>query len=262
MNEINWTDEQWKMMQSEIKSEIENSRLAHKIISKKKELPPAERAVSRDNFAYASGTVDETHDQIGDASEQVVLTKEQTADADLSTAKLIVRRAAQRLARRHDKQVFGTIRDQILKGQDQPDQFHPVQQIVPADGDGLIAAVSNALFLTDDDGYGSGFVMIAGHNVYSTMHLRVPGAADLPRVAIEKLLDSQAIHRSSVLDANEALVLSISGEEIDRAVALEPVLEFQRINGKDIRELRLHERFLTRFKQTRSVVLLRMAPKA
>src|SRR5437879_1808245 len=105
MDEMNWTPDQWKLMESEINNETENSRLDQKIF-KKTELPFVARAVSRDTFDYATGTVDETHDTIFDSPEQVVLTKEQTEDADLCRAKLIVRRAAQRLARTHDRQVF------------------------------------------------------------------------------------------------------------------------------------------------------------
>ena len=56
------------------------------------------------------------------------------------------------------------------------------------------------------------------------MHQRVGGAADLPKKAIEGLLENGPIHRTSVLNGNEALVLSLSGEEIDRAVAVEPTL--------------------------------------
>lgn len=258
MNEINWTNDQWKLMENEIKSEVENSRLAHKIIGRKKELPPEARSFLRDTFDFANGTVDETDEKLVDLSETVILTREQTEDPDLGTAKLIIRRAAQRLARRHDQQVFVTsIRDPIAKGEPAT-QFHAVQVIAPTNGDGLVAAVAGAVGLVDDEGYRTGFVMIAGQNIYFTMHLRVNGAADLPKKAIEGLLEGGPIHRTAVLDPNEALVLSLSGEEIDRVVAREPKLEVRRILENDGRELRLYERFLPRFKQPRAAVLLRM----
>src|SRR5260370_17784753 len=98
MNEINWTPDQWKLMETEIKNEMENSRLAQKII-KKMELPAEARAVSRDAFDYADGTVDETYDTISDSDEAVVLSKEQTEDADLNRSKLIIRRPPQHIAR-------------------------------------------------------------------------------------------------------------------------------------------------------------------
>jgi uncharacterized linocin/CFP29 family protein len=259
MNEIKWTDDQWKMMATEVSNELENSRLAQKII-KKMILPPEARSVSRDRFDYATGTVDETYDPIADSDEPVLLTKEQTEDADLGRAKLIVRRAAQRLARDHDQQVFvQAIRNAINAGPQ--GAGNPYQQTIPVNppnGDGLVTAVASALAALEADGYRTGFVMVAGQNVYSTMHLRVPGAADLPRKAIEGLLENGPIHRSSVLAPDEALILSLSGEEIDRAVAIEPILDFRRVAANDTRELRLYERFLTRFKQTRAVVLIQM----
>ena len=60
-----------------------------------------------------------------------------------------------------------------------------------------------------------------------------------------------------MLPDDEALIMSISGEEIDQAIAVEPKLDFRRVenraNMQDLRVLRLYERFLPRFKQTRSV---------
>jgi hypothetical protein len=79
-----------------------------------------------------------------------------------------------------------------------------------------------------------------------------------PLKAVEGLLEGGPVHRTAVLEGGEALVLSLSGEEIDRAVAESPTLEFLRIGRGDNREFRLYERFLTRFKQTAAVVLLRL----
>jgi hypothetical protein len=67
------------------------------------------------------------------------------------------------------------------------------------------------------------------------------------------------VHRSAVLPDDEVLVLSISGGEIDRAVAVAPILEFLRIGDDEDRDFRLYERFLARFKQTFSAVLLQLA---
>jgi hypothetical protein len=100
--------------------------------------------------------------------------------------------------------------------------------------------------------------LVAGQEVYTQLYTRAPGAADLPIKAVQGLLEGGAVHRSAVLSSDEALVLSIGGDEVDRAVAVEPTLEFLRIGANDNREFRLYERFLTRFRQTYSVALLRL----
>jgi hypothetical protein len=112
--------------------------------------------------------------------------------------------------------------------------------------------------------------MVAGQAVWIELHRRSKGIVDLPRVAVQALMDGGPIHRTAVLRANEALVLSVvdstamantaavEASRIDRAVAVEPTLEYLRIGQNDRRELRVYERFITRFKETRSVVVLRL----
>lgn len=104
--------------------------------------------------------------------------------------------------------------------------------------------------------------MVAGQSVYTSLHTRAPGVADLPIRAVQGLLEGGPIHRSAVLASNEALVLSISRDEIDRAIAVAPTLEFLRIGANENREFRLYERFLARFKETYAAVLLLLQPSA
>jgi uncharacterized linocin/CFP29 family protein len=258
MSELNWNGGQLGRMQEAIEAEIENSRLAHKLIPELK-LPSTERTVARNRLNYDNGTIDETHDNLQEVPEEFFLTKLQTQDDDLANARLRVRRAAQQLAQRHDTAVFQTaIRDEIEKNQGVVG-FHDKIIIDPPFPDGVVSAVAEAVAALDGEGYRSGFVMVAGQNVYTQLHTRAAGAADLPVKAVEGLLEGGPVHRSAVLAGDEALVFSISGEEIDRAVAESPTLEFLRIGGNENREFRLYERFLTRFKQTFSVVLLQFA---
>ena len=105
--------------------------------------------------------------------------------------------------------------------------------------------------------------MVAGQDVFTELHRRAPGSADLPIKAIQGLLEGGPIHRSGVLAPCNALIFSISGDGIDRAVAIPPTIEFLRIvedGGIQYREFRLYERFRPRFKQTFSAILLQLAP--
>ncbi len=269
---LNWTEEQTALITAAIEAETENSRLAHRLIPEYS-LAPSERAVSRDRYIYSRGSgkdeyIDETFQDLGvDAQEDLTLTKLQTEDPDLSRALVLVRRAAQRLARQHDEAVFKeSIRDQICRHSGDVG-FHEIIAVEGvgarkggprAYGDGLNLATAMAIAELDSKGYRSGFVMIAGQIAYAELYRRATGAADLPLQAVQGLLEDGPIHRCAVLPPNEALVLSISGEEVDRAVAVPPTLEFLRIGEGEKREFRLYERFLPRFKQTYAAVLLRL----
>ncbi len=280
MTEINWTEEQRARLQDAIDAEIENSRLADKII-RAVPVPANDRAVARDRYIYPNPGaappviegIDETFVDLGaDNQEAFSLTKLQTEDPDLSRALVRVRRATQQLARSHDTSVFRVaIRDELDREAPGPGApsvpgYHNIVAICEdvrgsgRYGDGLATAAAEAVAELDGEGYRSGFVMVAGQAVFRQLHQRVPGAADLPVVAVRALLDDGPIHRSAVLPQDEALVLSISGEEVDRAVAVGPTLEFLRVGANENREFRVYERFLTRFKQTYAAVLLRLAP--
>ena len=75
------------------------------------------------------------------------------------------------------------------------------------------------------------------------------------------MLEGGPVRRSAVLKEDEALVLAVGGSQIDRAVAVKPTLEFLRVGGNEMREFRIYERFITRFKETYSAVLLRLETK-
>jgi uncharacterized linocin/CFP29 family protein len=258
MTELDWTEAQRSLLLEAIDTEIDNSRLAHKVIAAYT-LPPTARSVARNRFDYAAGTIDETQEDLAQITEEFFLTKLQTEDEDLGNARFRVRRAAQQLAQKDDRAVFqGAIRDDIEKNQGAVGVHEPIEIPAPFP-DGVVAATSRAVAVLDGFGYRSGFVMVAGQDVWTQLHTRASGAADFPLKAVEGLLEEGPVHRSAVLDPGEALILSLSGEEIDRAVAEGPTLEFLRIGRDENREFRLYERFLTRFKQTAAAVLLRLA---
>jgi hypothetical protein len=285
MNGMNgWTDVQWKMIKETVQSEINDSRLAHYVIPEYS-LESSARAVSVDTFDYVSGSVDDiTQTPLDERQELFSLTRAQAEDEDLSSAQVIVRRAAQRLARSDDERVFTiAIRNAISvaaksKAPAGRKNFQKVVSIAritdsatPPNltGEGLVAAAAEAVAALDGDGYRTGYVMVAGRELYRLLHTRAVGAADLPIVAVRGLLGDGPVHRCTVLAQDEALVLSVGAGRIDRAVAVSPVAEFLRVEQTapaptgvpdELRIWRLYERFITRFKETRSAVLLTLDP--
>jgi hypothetical protein len=273
-----WTETQWQLFRQAYDNEIDDARLAHHVIPMF-EVPSFARSVAADVFNYATGQVDDvTQVPLDEREEQFTLTRAQAEDDDLESAQVIVRRAAQRLAIGDDTRVFATaVRDRIAGAPAGSPDFQPVVQVARIldaqgnlSGDGLVAATAAAVAALDGDGYRSGYVMVAGSLLYQLLYTRAQGAADLPVVAVRGLLENGPVHRSTVLNppaGDEALVLSVGAGRIDRAVAIKPVAEFLRVERtappaaiEELRIWRLYERFITRFKETRSAVLLRLAP--
>jgi hypothetical protein len=270
-----WSEVQWQLFKDAYQHEIEDCRLAHKVIPAYP-VDRASRTVKADTFDYKSGFIDDvTQTPLETREKTFRLTHEQVADQDLASALVIIRRKAQELARSHDKRVFKRgIRDRIVANVASKN-YHDIVQVarIPdgsgrLTGDGLLPATAAAVAKLDRNGYRSGFVMVAGAELFKLLYTRAPGAADLPVVAVRGLLGDGAVHRSTVLPNDEALVLSIGGGRIDRAVAIAPIAEFLRTEKiHDPRDAtktieadvgRLYEVFITRFKETRSAVLLQL----
>src|SRR5438034_10516482 len=81
-----WTDAQRQLVEQTIQDEVEDSRLAHKIIPQYT-LPSSARAVSADTFDYTTGRVDDvTQVALEERQQPFTLTRAQAEDDDLSSA--------------------------------------------------------------------------------------------------------------------------------------------------------------------------------
>jgi hypothetical protein len=275
-----WNENQWQMIVAVIRDELENSRLAQQIVAKYAISADA-RSVMADTYDNTRRLIDDTTPPLvlRDSEETFTVTKIQAEEPALTTALQAIRRATQRLARGHDLAVFRVaIADVIDRGAPSyvgpgigaSGNFHPVVPVLAPFNDGIVTATAEAVERLDGEGYRSGYVMVAGQAVWIELHRRSAGIVDLPRVAVQALMDDGPIHRTAVLSPDDALILSVvdspavantaavEASRIDRAVAVEPTLEYLRIGQNDSRDLRVYERFITRFKETLSVVVLRL----
>jgi hypothetical protein len=297
-------ERQRQLVKQMIEDATEDSRLVHKIIPKYP-LAASTRAVSADTLDYATGRVDdETQVALKERQQQFILTRQQAEDPNLATALAVIRRAAQQLARDHDRQIFRvTIRDPIDEAARKPPppdpNFNPIEFIerVDGSGEGIVPAIARAIATLDDQGYRTGYVVVAGLNLYRLLHSRAVGAADLPIVAVRGLLEGGPVHRSTVLPDNELLLMAVSPERIDDAEAVGPSMEFLRIEeakpavpvavpvavppavpaavanpdadaqaedagdeaaGEELRVFRIYERYRGRFKERRSAIVVRL----
>jgi len=274
MSELNWTDEQHATVHDLIAEEIEKARLSHKFIPELT-LEEDARSVPADEYDDAKKEVDDVKTiPLVELMESVQLTKLQAEDADLSAALILIRRAANRLARAHDAITF--------IGQPAPDTLPAtapatveaigghkndgvsatplIINVVPSKGgsygEGLVTKVADALVRLENAGYIGSYVLVLGQELFVDANTPSPGSMVLPKDRIEGLLGGGPVHRSSVLDPDEGLLLSLGGEPMDRAVAVAPKFEFMRIGDKEKRECRVFERFALRLKEKESVIKL------
>jgi uncharacterized linocin/CFP29 family protein len=237
--------------------------------------------VSADEYNTANNSVNDIKTiPLVEVTANVKLTKLQAEDADLSAALLLIRRAANRLARAHDAIVFA--------GQPGTDQLPATAPSQPAGvvtaigghqndgvgatprspveigppkkeesyGENLVAAVADALVQLETAGYIGSYVLVLGQTLFTDANTPSKGSLVLPKDRLEKLLAGGPVHRSSVLPKDQGLLMSLGGEPMDRAVAVAPKFEFLRIENNETRVCRVFERFALRLKEKDSVIKL------
>jgi Encapsulating protein for peroxidase len=268
MNGDEWLEAHRPAVEQVIASETEQALLAQRLLPEYP-VPETTRFVSIDRFDYETGTVDDqTRVDLELFKEKVEIPKLQVDDPDPARALVAVRRAAQLLSRQHDTRVFQKElaenignqpnRGQPKKGQRGPGQpgqpqFHPVVEIEPVNGsigEGMIAAVTEGIGLLDDQGYRTGYAIVASNLIWTELHRRGEGATTLPIESVRALIDDGPVHRSSVLDNGAALLMSLAEERLDRVTAA----CLRRPGGRQpqLRALRTHGAALPRDSQWRA----------
>lgn len=281
MNELKWTDEQHRIVRDLIAEEVEKARLSHKFIPELK-LAEDARSVPADKYDAESNSVDDVSTiPLVEVAAAVNLTKLQAEDSDLSAALLLIRRAANRMARAHDAIVFsgqpepGRLPETAPKAvtasggykNDGAAAANPEIEVKRANegqqadkaasyGEELVKAVAEALVKLEGKGYIGSYVLVLGQKLFTEANTPSPGSLVLPKDRLEALLGGGHVHRSSVLKQDVGLLISMGGEPMDRAVAVEPRFEFLRIGPNEVRECRVFERFAFRLKEGDSIIKL------
>ena len=275
MIDLNWTEDQNNKVRDLIAGEIEKARLSHKLVHEMK-LAEDVRSVQADEFDSKTNKVDDVKTiPLVELQAPVNLTKLQAEDGDLSSAFLLIRRGANRLARAHDAVV---LTGQPAAGSLPPTAPPNVKAIGGIKNDGvsattttidvgpvgaggsygekLVEKVADALVQLESQGYIGSYVLVLGQRLFTDANTPSKGSLVLPTDRLEALLEGKSIYRSSVLDKDQGLLMSLGGEPMDRAVAVAPKFEFMRIGANETRECRVFERFVLRLKEADSVIKL------
>jgi uncharacterized linocin/CFP29 family protein len=237
--------------------------------------------VRADRYDSATNTVDDfTTIPLVEVSAHVTLTSAQAEDKDLSSALVLIRRAANRLARAHDEIIFigqpnaGELPPKAKalgltakwgsanKGLFETENDVPVNTERETVGEALVGAVANGLVTLEDAGYIGSYVLIFGQTLFTYANTPSKGSMVLPSDRMKNLLElppEHHVHRSSVLDPDTGLLLSLGGQPMDRAVAINPKFEFLTVGKEAARECRVFERFALRLKEKGSVVKFKLS---
>lgn len=276
MSELNWTGQQLNMVRDLIAEEIEKARLSHKVIPDF-ELGADARTVPEITYDPGDDTVKDTGTiPLVELAVEFKLTKLQTEDADIRAAQLLIRRKANLLARAHDTIIFtgqpaanmqNLANKEIVatggnKNSGMSDTKHSLD-IDPAAqnqgmkdyGEELVKQVGSAQFQLEQQGYVGSYVLLLGRQLFTDAIQPFKGSPVRPKDLMESELNGP-VHRCSVLPENEGLLLSLSGDPVDCAVAVAPKFEFLLIDQQGLRKCRIFERFALRLKEKDSVIQL------
>src|SRR5262249_14061119 len=117
-----------------------------------------------------------------------------------------------------------------------------VEEVAPDNGqtvgEALVGAVAEALVTLENAGYIGSYVLILGQSLFKEANPPSKGSMVLPSDRMKNLMElppEQQVHRSSVLNDNTGLLLSLGGQPMDQAVAVHPKFEFSRIGDQQER---------------------------
>jgi uncharacterized linocin/CFP29 family protein len=159
-----------------------------------------------------------------------------------------------------------------------------LRQAPPLGPHELIGAIVAAIAELESQGHSAPFVCVLSNAAFEIANTPDEGSLVLPRDRIEPFLGRELLRSSAIDDrpwahptrVNSAsstqvredssllqgVVLSLAGDTMDLAVAVEPTPEFLFIDGRGRYTLRVYERFALRIKQRSAIVTLGFGPRS
>lgn len=139
---------------------------------------------------------------------------------------------------------------------------------VDLDPDGLLTSITGALTSLESRGHLGPFACVLGDDAFVAANRPVAGSLVLPRDRIEPILGRELL-RSSAIDDRQfeartvrGVVISLGGDAIDIAVAVDAEPEFLFVDEDGDYHFRVHERFALRIKQPTAIVRITFNPVA
>ena len=291
-----WTEEQWATIQRIVQESARKARVASSFLPLVGPLPdgqatvPALRMDEEDLDERPQRGESDTRLEVDDGeclrlttiACHVYLTTQQAADAELSSAKQMLGRAADIIGRLEDAIVF--------TGQDtdgEPIGVPPgLPQVYTVQGgqmnaglldaqcrctvnsddperlsDNLVTTVVAAIQSLEGKGHYGPFACVLGHDLYRIANTPNRSLV-LPSDRIVPFLDGGPLRRSSVIPRYQGVVVALAGSPIDLVVAKDVHVKYLQLTLEPRYVLRVSERLVLRIKQKGAVCTLTADVKA
>lgn len=296
-----WTEAQWTQVQEAVRNEAKKQRVAASFLPLYGPLPDdAQNVPVQDLVVMNPNGVAVPPDPAGKysflkvndyntrrlttLSVAVALGSAQVAQADLSSALVAFRRAANLIARAEDYLVFNgqagpdagptqlppcrTTGGDYFEGLLTVAQLQGIRDLTvkvspSVTGDELVNKVEQAAGILERDGHLAPFALVLSTPLFTVAHTPNQASLVLPADRIKPLIDGPLL-RSSALNLNPAtpqtlgVMVSLGDDLVDLVVASEIHVRFIQVTAEESPRhvYRVSERFTLRIKQPRAIVLL------
>lgn len=275
--QVPWTEEQWVRVNLAIQEEAQRARTAAKLLPLYGPLPADTDFVRKVDIrpipAGGALTVDDrTILQLATVQVKLHLRGAQLADPELGSVLSAFRRAANIIARVEDDLVFNGQPDPnalsaaatalgatASGGQASPGLVGLGGNATPsvANGDDLVAAVTNALSTLESRGHFGPFAVALGQDFFGYTQLPNPDHQQVtPQDQITPLLGGGSLLRCSAIPHNRGVVVALGGEPIELVIATDVTAQFLLLTDQPIYVFRVYEKLVLRIKSTDAVVTL------
>lgn len=291
---IQWSEDQWNRVRQVVHDEAHRARVAASFLplygplAADVETVPAQTASEPEIDDKVRGeskrrlTVNDHHMmRLTTVAANVYLRTPQAAQEDLSSALIMFRRAANIIARVEDALVFNG-----QPGEGQPPVGHesipPIFEVTgggnhrglndprnetvdvsvtpdESPGQAIVRSVVQAISILELHGHLAPFALALGNDLYG-MAYDPTDSLVLPSDRIKPLLDGPLV-RSSLLPADQGVIVSLSGNPVDLVVASDISVKFLQLNLEPRYVFRVCERILLRVKESCAIVTLLRGPK-
>jgi uncharacterized linocin/CFP29 family protein len=286
-----WTEAQWTQVQETVRNEAKKQRVAASFLPLHGPLAEDLQTTPLQVFTPIAspappGTlleiIDHTTRRLTTLSVNVGLRSAQVAEPDLSTALVAFRRAANLIARTEDYLIF---QGQAGANMATPQGLEPCNitggeafvglldtarnagqtvQVLPLNGNGLVAAVTRAMTRLEQEGHLGPFAVVLGGDLFGRAH--TPNLSlVLPSDRIKPLIDGPLLRSTTLNLLNVAgnedpsgLVVSLGDDLVDLVVGSEICVRYLQVtpDASPRHVYRVSQRFTLRIKQPAAVVAL------
>jgi len=290
--QVPWTDEQWGRVNQVVQEEARRARVPAAFLPLLGPLPADADYVPRDAISYVQGegqrserlAIDDRNTiQLPTLQVKVFLRGAQMADADMSSALQLFRRAANVLARVEDMMIFrglpeGEVSHKIFPGLPAiwditgaqkarglfgagKDPDAPSLPVAHGNGDAIVGVVADAIGRLEGSGHFGPFAVVLDQAYFTAVQTPNNNSLVLPQDRIIPFLGGGPLLRSSALPDHSGVVVALGGAPVEVVVATDMSIAFLQVTTDPMFVFRVFEKVVLRIKEPDAIVSLKPVAK-